>query len=175
MTASCRSEDIKARVTMEQAARHYGFEPNRAGYIRCPFHREKTASLKIYPGQGGWHCFGCGAGGSVIDFVMALYGISFPQALVRLSADFGLGLEGRRAPRHEAALLVRRRRQEQEERERQAAEYREKAAEYRYWREAAEVFAPQVASGALHPLYVQAVKRLPVLAYWLDEHLGAGK
>ena len=160
---------------MEEAAQRYGFEPNRAGYIRCPFHREKTASLKIYPGQGGWHCFGCCAGGSVIDFVMALYGISFPQALVRLSADFGLGLEGRRTPRLEEARLANRRRRELWERERQAAEYRDKAAEYRYWAEAAEAFAPRQAGRTLHPLYVQAVKRLPVLEYWLDEHLGAGK
>lgn len=59
---------------MDEVARHYGFEPNRAGFMRCPFHQgDHTASLKIYAGDRGWHCFGCNSGGSVIDFVMRLY------------------------------------------------------------------------------------------------------
>ena len=98
MRTICRSDlagEIKAALTMDQVARHYGFEPNRAGFIRCPFHTgDRTASLKLYPGTGGWCCFGCRRGGSVIDFVMELYGLSFAQAVVRLSADLGLGAAG---------------------------------------------------------------------------------
>lgn len=78
---------------MDEVARHYGFEPNRAGFMRCPFHQgDHTASLKIYAGDRGWHCFGCNSGGSVIDFVMRLYDINFRQAVLRLDLDFGLGL-----------------------------------------------------------------------------------
>lgn len=83
-------QDLKRMLPMEEVARHYGFEPNRSGFICCPFHGEKTASLKIYPGDRGWHCFGCGEGGDVIRFVMKLFGLTFPQALTRLKFDFGL-------------------------------------------------------------------------------------
>ena len=50
----------------------YGLPPNRSGFVQCPFHQgDRHASLKVYSGnKAGWHCFGCGAGGSVIDFAM---------------------------------------------------------------------------------------------------------
>ena len=99
---------------MDEVARHYGFEPNRAGFMRCPFHQgDHTASLKIYAGDRGWHCFGCNSGGSVIDFVMRLYDINFRQAVLRLDLDFGLGLS--QAPQlsraEQSAILEARRRE----------------------------------------------------------------
>ena len=86
------AERIKTAVTMPDIYEKYGFEPNRAGFIVCPFHREDTPSLGIYRGGTTWHCFGCGAGGSVIDFVMRLFSLSFRQAVVRIDNDFGLHL-----------------------------------------------------------------------------------
>lgn len=103
MTAICLSDSIKALLTMDQVARHYGFTPSRAGYICCPFHKEKTPSLKLYRGSGGFHCFGCGAHGSVIDFVMKLFDITFQQAIIRISSDFGLGLTAERPTKWEAS------------------------------------------------------------------------
>ncbi len=51
----------------------------------CPFHSDrKTPSLVVYPSQD-WHCFGCGAGGSVIDFVMKIENISVKEAIGRLA------------------------------------------------------------------------------------------
>ena len=86
------ADQVKSLVTIQDVAEHYGFHPNRAGYICCPFHREKSASLKLYSDQRGWCCFGCGAGGTVIDFVMKLFDIPFRQAILRINADFALGL-----------------------------------------------------------------------------------
>lgn len=83
---------IKQAVTMRDVVEHYGFYPNRGGYIACPFHNEKTASLKVYPDTGGWHCFGCGRGGSTIDFVSELEGISFHAACQRMDEIFHLNL-----------------------------------------------------------------------------------
>ena len=74
---------------MRRLVERYGFEPNRNGYICCPFHKEDTPSLKVYE-DSGWHCFGCGKGGDQISFVRELFGLSFPQALTRLQVDFGL-------------------------------------------------------------------------------------
>lgn len=147
---------------MDQVARHYGFTPSRAGYICCPFHKEKTPSLKLYRGSGGFHCFGCGAHGSVIDFVMKLFDITLQQAIIRISSDFGLGLTAERPTKWEASRIL------EERRARQAAERAEKerldvlAREHRYWWEAQKYFEYP------HPLYCEAVKRLPYLEYLLD-------
>lgn len=155
---------------MQQVAEHYGFEPNRAGFIKCPFHQgDHTASLKLYQDDGGFHCFGCGAGGSVIDFVMRLFDLSFPQAVVRLSSDFNLGLTARRLTKQEASKILEDRRKKEKEKERAAQEYRKMAEEHRYWWEALKYFDYP------HPMWVNAVKRLPYLEYWLDENLGAGR
>ena len=52
----------------------------------CPFHEERTPSFQIDPALNLWHCFGCGLGGDVFDFVMRTDGLDFPDA-VRLLAD----------------------------------------------------------------------------------------
>ncbi|MBU4555810.1 MAG: DNA primase [Actinobacteria bacterium] len=52
----------------------------------CPFHGEKTASFKIDPGNGLWHCFGCGAGGDAFGYLMKRENLEFPDA-VRLLAE----------------------------------------------------------------------------------------
>lgn len=52
---------------------------NRSGFISCPFHNEKTWSCKIYKNR--YHCFGCGADGDVIDYVMKTHNINFIQAI----------------------------------------------------------------------------------------------
>ena len=88
-----QAEEIKQRLTMREVAEHYGFQVNRASCIRCPFHAgDRQASLHIYSGSGGFHCFGCGAHGSVIDFIMRLFNCSFREAVERADSDFHLGL-----------------------------------------------------------------------------------
>ena len=91
-------DEVKERVTTEQAAEFYGYHLNRARYICCPFHNEKTPSLKIYPGAGGWCCFGCHAGGSVIDFTAKLFSLDAIGAVRKLDADFNLHLPLDRPP-----------------------------------------------------------------------------
>ncbi len=56
----------------------------------CPFHKEKSPSFTLNEEKGFYHCFGCGAHGSAIDFVMNMDGLSFPEAVERLAADAGM-------------------------------------------------------------------------------------
>src|ERR1700750_2116568 len=49
----------------------------------CPFHQEKTPSFYVY--EDGYHCFGCGAHGDAISFVMQIQGVPFREAVARLN------------------------------------------------------------------------------------------
>ena len=50
------SEEIKRRYSMADILERYGIRPNKAGFISCPFHNEKTASMKVY--KDSYYCFG---------------------------------------------------------------------------------------------------------------------
>lgn len=58
----------------------------------CPFHKEKTPSFTVNEQKGFYHCFGCGAHGSLFDFVMATEGIDFRAAVEKLAAEAGVAL-----------------------------------------------------------------------------------
>ena len=171
------AERIKADLSVEKVFEFYGYLPNRNGYILCPFHNEKTASLKLYSGERpGWHCFGCGRGGTVIDFVMKLFNLSFQQAILRLCSDFGIHM-GLDLPvpsrRQEVRELEAARRREAERKAAMEVEHRAAVEEYRYLWEIRQYFeteAPPVSMEDIHPLYAEALRRLSCLEYWLDIH-----
>ncbi|HET8642297.1 MAG TPA: CHC2 zinc finger domain-containing protein, partial [Pseudonocardiaceae bacterium] len=58
----------------------------------CPFHDEKTPSFNVRPGNGTFHCFGCGKGGDAIAFVMEVEHLSFVEAVERLADRVGFTL-----------------------------------------------------------------------------------
>ena len=70
----------------------YGYHANRQGFMCCPFHGERAGSLKVYTDGRGWHCFGCGRGGSVIDFVMEHENCDFRTAVIAVDQALHLGL-----------------------------------------------------------------------------------
>ncbi len=56
----------------------------------CPFHNEKTPSFTVNDQKGFYHCFGCGAHGSVFDFVMNTQGMTFPETIEVLAGEVGM-------------------------------------------------------------------------------------
>jgi DNA primase len=58
----------------------------------CPFHNEKTPSFTVNEQKGFFHCFGCGANGTLFDFVMRMDNVGFAEAVTRLAAEAGLSL-----------------------------------------------------------------------------------
>ncbi|NLE23529.1 MAG: DNA primase [Actinobacteria bacterium] len=60
---------------------------------RCPFHEERTPSFSVNPTEKLYYCFGCGAGGNLIGFVMAKENMDFPEAVEYLADRYGIALE----------------------------------------------------------------------------------
>ena len=82
---------IKSLLTAEEVCRFYGIEVVN-GKAKCPFHHDHSPSLNLYRDKRGWYCFVCNEGGSVIDFVMKLFNLSFKDAMIKLNDDFRIGL-----------------------------------------------------------------------------------
>ena len=61
-------KEIKQRLTIATVLNHYNHTPDRNNMLKCPFHEEGTASMRIYPDTNTFHCFGCGKSGDVIEF-----------------------------------------------------------------------------------------------------------
>ena len=91
MNVKTAAQAIRDVVTMDEVIGLYGYR-TKNGFLCCPFHGEKQPSLKIYGRTGGWHCYGCGRGGSVIDFVMEHEQCSFPTAVRAIDRALHLGL-----------------------------------------------------------------------------------
>lgn len=56
----------------------------------CPFHGEKTPSFNIYTESGSFYCFGCGAGGDVITFIMKIENLDYVEAVKFLAQRAGM-------------------------------------------------------------------------------------
>lgn len=92
MDPKSAAQVIRDSVTMEQIISLYGYK-TKHGFMVCPFHGDRDASLKVYPGSGGWHCFGCGRGGSVVDFVMEHENCDFRTAVAAIDKALRMGLQ----------------------------------------------------------------------------------
>ena len=88
-------EVVKENVTARQAAEAYGLKVGRTGMACCPFHSDKSPSMKL---DERYYCFGCGATGDTVDLTAKLFGIGLREAAVKLAEDFGLNYDSRQKP-----------------------------------------------------------------------------
>jgi DNA primase len=88
------SEVVGKRVSWDKRKS----QPQRGDlWACCPFHQEKSPSFHVDDRKGFYHCFGCGASGDHIRFVMETEGLSFPETVERLAAEAGVPLPARDA------------------------------------------------------------------------------
>lgn len=80
-------DDIRSQYSMIDVVKKYGFIPNRAGFISCPFHtKDKTPSLKVY--KDSFYCFACGEHGDIFNFVEKIENVSFKEAFQILGGTY---------------------------------------------------------------------------------------
>ena len=153
-------DTLKARVTVQQAAAHYGVKVDRSGMCRCPFHPDKTPSMKI--NETYYYCFGCHFTGDVIDFTARLFDLSPIDAVRKLAADFGIDPNTPAS----AAVALPRIRQEESMREGHCAAV---LIEYeRLLRNRQKRFAPIHPSEEWDDRFVSASHALPQVSYLID-------
>jgi DNA primase len=75
-------EVVDRRVKLKKTGKNYS--------ARCPFHDEKTPSFSVNPDKQFYYCFGCGAGGNALGFVMDYENLEFPQAVESLASSLGM-------------------------------------------------------------------------------------
>ena len=73
---------VTARIRLKKAGKNYS--------ACCPFHNEKTPSFTVSPDKQFYYCFGCGATGSALKFVMEFDGLEFPDAVEKLAGDLNI-------------------------------------------------------------------------------------
>ena len=100
-------EQLKSSVDIVKVIGEY-VRLRKAGVARysglCPFHSEKTPSFSVHAGHQFYKCFGCGAAGDVLKFVMEFEHVSFPEALKLLAERNGIPMPKRaerQAPRRD--------------------------------------------------------------------------
>jgi DNA primase len=87
--------EVRDRTRIDEVIGEYvALRRAGAGALKglCPFHDEKSPSMNVRPTHGTFHCFGCGEGGGVIDFVMKIEHVGFVEAVERLADRIGFRL-----------------------------------------------------------------------------------
>ncbi|MDO5724798.1 MAG: DNA primase [Tissierellia bacterium] len=89
-------EEIRDRADIVDIVGEYvNLQKRGANFMGlCPFHNEKTPSFSVSPNKNFFHCFGCGAGGDVITFIMRMEGLSFPEAAKKLADRYQISIQG---------------------------------------------------------------------------------
>lgn len=163
--------DIKRQLKLRQVVEYYGFKVNRAGFINCPIHGEKTASLKIYSNDKGFYCFGCGEGGDVITFIMKVFNIDFKTALTKISEDFGLGDTRKKLSKFEKmkiAVAEDVRKKKNKEREEIENHYEKVLDEFIRLDKNRIKYKPKKIGEPMHELFIEALQKLCYQEYLLD-------
>ena len=176
MNFSYFAQEIKERLSTKEVISFYGVHINSRGFARCPFHRERTASMKVYDGNRGYYCFGCGKSGDVISFVRDYFGLSFVDAIKKINDDFSLGLPigdkiSRNRQRYIAKQAYNRRKaikDREKEKERLEAEYWAAFDEVLRLNCQIEQYKPKTEDEEWHPKYVEAAQNITYKQYLLE-------
>lgn len=155
---------VKQSVTTRQAAEMYGLKIRRNNMASCPFHNDKTPSMKV---DNRFHCFGCGADGDVIDFVSMLYGISNLEAARKIASDFGI-LYDTKSVKSKPKKVICKKTNAQIYAEAEQKCFRVLSDYYHLLKKWEIDYAPSIEDKTWHPLFVEALRKKSHMEYLLD-------
>lgn len=169
--ASTIADQVDCRAGLEK----YGLLINKQGFALCPFHNEKTASMKVY--NDSFHCFGCGRHGNVVNFVRDYYNINFFQAVEKINADFslslpiekGLTVRSIKASNSMFKKLETKRRNAALEKELELDKYFALWDEWINLDKLKQMHAPKEGDERLHPNFVYALNNIELISYRIDK------
>lgn len=162
------AQEIKRRVTMFDVADRYGFDVHKKHFMHCPFHNEKTPSMKLYDGEKGCYCFGCGFSADVIGFVRKYFNLDFKQTIQKLNDDFGLNLPiGQQLSQRQQMNIAKENHKRKQEKEKKQKEYQEILSRFltahaellRLERQKKE-YSPKFFTDELHPLFIDYLQNI---------------
>ncbi len=169
-------EAVKENITARQAAEMYGLKVTRKGMACCPFHQDRTPSMKF---DKRFHCFGCGADGDAIDFIADYFGLSKLDAAKKLAEEFGLQVEDDRRNSGQTSVKPK---PPPVDPQKEAAEWISQAIrtliDYRWLlRDFEECDRPQSMDEDFddHPLFCLALQQKDYIDYLIDELMDCGK
>ena len=151
-------DTVKAAVIPPMAAERYGLPVRQGNMVCCPFHNDRTPSMKL--NEDYFYCFGCGASGDVIDLAARLFGLSGYDAAKKLAADFGI------AEQKPSILARLQRGKTQAETERES--FRVLQDYLRILQDWKENCAPQSPEDAIDPRYTEACHMVERIENMLD-------
>ena len=156
-------EAVRENVTARHVAEYYGLKVNRNGMTCCPFHDDKSPSMKI---DKRFYCFGCGEKGDAIDYVSKMFGLSALDSAKKICSDFGIAeipdqVHARERPKP-------RKTDEQIFREAEQHTFRVLSDYYHQLKEWKTEYSPKSMDEEFHPYFVEALHELDHTANLLD-------
>ena len=151
-------ETVKATVHPRMAAERYGLPVRQGSMVCCPFHADRTPSMKL--NEDYFYCFGCGASGDVIALTAQLFNLPPVEAAKKLAADFGI------TGQKPSILAKLQRGKSQEEIERRC--FRVLGDYLRILQDWKTNCAPQSPEDAIDPRYAEACHMLERIGNMLD-------
>lgn len=156
---------------MPELLRFYGIEVDRHNRIPCPMHSGTDRNCGVK--NDYIHCFVCGQSADQIGVVQKMFGLSFPDALRKIDADFSLGLYEKKSfddlirAKYEREALEAKKQRERREKQKAEDEYWKAFDEWKRLDDNLRRYKPKEACEKLHPLFVEALQKIEYQKYVL--------
>lgn len=159
---------VNESLLMADVAHHFGYAPNRAGFIKSPFKEERTASCKLYPRS--FYDFSSNMGGDIIRFASAVLGVNNWEACRYLIEAFSLpfSLSGSADNREQIQKRQRERQKQQEKEQRFRAAWVAEVDRLKVWENIYQRAIEEKIFPPLSDLQAFTVRELQKVSYELD-------
>lgn len=163
-------QSVKEAVTTKHAAESYGIRVQRNGMCRCPFHNDKTPSMKV---DQNFICFGCQEKGDVIKFTQLLFSLTPYEAAQKRVSDFQIPFisdtRKRGKPLPARKIGISKKTEEQKFQETVSYLYRVYCDYRLLLKDWQERYVPKTPEEEWHPRFTEALQRSAYAEYLLDE------